>query len=74
MLYKSYIPTRYPKYVNFDAIEIGHIKDILYDSEGNMGMPVSFIHKFNSGQFELVGSSLVNLSGFNARVAFVKET
>lgn len=58
VLYQSYNPAKYPKYVNYDAIEIGRIKDIPFDYEGNMGVPVSFIHKFNPGQFELVGSSL----------------
>lgn len=58
ILYKSFDPDNYPKYVNFNAIEVSQTKDIPFDYDGYMGVPVSFIHKFNPEQFELIGSSL----------------
>lgn len=57
-LYRTYSDDKYPRYVNFDAIEVGHNKDIPMDYDGLMGVPVSFIQKFNPDQFELIGSSL----------------
>jgi len=56
-LQKMYSPHAYPKYVNFDAIEVGKSKDIPLDYTGLMGVPISFLDKFNPDQFEIIGSS-----------------
>ena len=53
-----YSPEEYPKYVNYDAIEVGKSTDIPYDYDGLMGVPITFMDKFNPEQFELVGQSL----------------
>ena len=58
VLYQNYSDEKYPHYINFDAIEVKHYKDIPLDYDGMMGVPVSFIQKFNPDQFELIGSSL----------------
>jgi hypothetical protein len=44
----------YPKYDNFDAINIDRTQDIPMDYLGFMGVPITFLHKFNPQQFELV--------------------
>lgn len=55
VLYKSYVSADYPKYENFDAIEISKTADIPCDYDGNMGVPDSFLDKFNPEQFEIIG-------------------
>lgn len=50
-------PAAYPKYENFDAIEVGRVADIQVDYEGNMGVPITFLGKHNPDQFEIVGES-----------------
>ena len=48
----------YDKYVNYDAIEIPFTKSIPSDYDGAMGVPISFLDKYNPDQFEIVGVSL----------------
>ena len=48
----------YPKYVNYDAIEVSKTKQIPSDYDGAMGVPVSFLDKYNPDQFEILGTSL----------------
>lgn len=57
ILTKPYSPEEFPKYVNFDAIEVGKTSEIPFDYSGLMGVPISFIDKYNPDQFEIVGSS-----------------
>lgn len=54
-LYKKYSPEEYPRYDNLDAIEVGKVAEIPEDYEGLMGVPDSFLDKYNPDQFELVG-------------------
>ncbi|HCM80287.1 MAG TPA: modification methylase [Corynebacterium stationis] len=56
-LVRSYSAANYPKYANFDAIEVGKTKDIPRDYSGLMGVPISFMDKFSPKQFEIYGSS-----------------
>lgn len=44
----------YPRYDNYDAININKTKDIPMDYVGFMGVPITFLHKFNPEQFEIV--------------------
>lgn len=46
--------SKYPKFDNYDAINVDKTKDIPMDYEGIMGVPITFLHKFNPEQFELV--------------------
>ena len=55
ILWKKYDPAEYPKYDNYDAIEVGSISDIPCDYAGVMGVPISFLDKFNPNQFEILG-------------------
>jgi len=57
ILYKKYTPEEYPKYDNYDAIEISKVAEIPMDYDGVMGVPVTFLDKFNPDQFEILGSA-----------------
>ena len=50
-----YSPEEYPTYENYDAIEVGKVSDIPYDYVGVMGVPTTFIDKYNPEQFEIIG-------------------
>lgn len=54
---KRYDPQLYPKYVNYDAIEVSSVACIPCDYAGEMGVPITFLDKYNPEQFELVGIS-----------------
>lgn len=60
ILYKKYTPEEYPKYENFDAINVDKTKDIPMDYEGNIGVPITFIDKYNPDQFEVIGLGISN--------------
>lgn len=45
----------FPKYDNYDAIEVSKSQNIPYDYEGVMGVPITFLTKYNPDQFELIG-------------------
>lgn len=55
ILYKNYTPEEYPKYVNYDAIEVSKTSDIPMDYKGLMGVPITFLDKYNPEQFEIIG-------------------
>ena len=57
ILYETYSPEKYPKYVNFDAIEVSKTAAIPTDYDGAMGVPITFLDKYNPDQFEILGSS-----------------
>ena len=52
-LYKRY-SNEYPKYDNYDAIEVSKVSDIPMDYNGIMGVPISFIDKYCPKQFEIL--------------------
>lgn len=56
ILYRTYDPEVYPTYVNYDAIDVAGVNDIPVDYDGLMGVPISFLDKFNPNQFEIVGN------------------
>ena len=45
----------YPTYDNYNGINVNKTKDIPLDYEGVIGVPISFLHKFNPSQFEIIG-------------------
>lgn len=53
-LYKHYTPEEYPKYDNYDAINVDHVVDIPCDYYGVIGVPITFLDKYNPDQFEIV--------------------
>ena len=56
-LTKKYNPKDYPKYDNYDAINVRTINDIPFDYAGIMGVPITIINKYNSEQFEIIGEA-----------------
>ena len=61
ILFKKYDPKQYPKYDNFDAIEVTRNTDIPIDYDGLMGVPDTFLDKHNPDQFQLIGIPFGNL-------------
>lgn len=53
-LYKKYSPKEYPKYDNYDAINVDKTKDIPMDYKGAIGVPITFLDKYNPEQFEII--------------------
>ena len=60
ILYKKFIPEDYPKYENFDAINVSKTKDIPFDYPGIMGVPITFMDKYNPEQFQIIGLGIAN--------------
>ena len=58
VLYKKYNEEEYPKYDNYDAIEVSKVTDIPMDYEGIMGVPITFLDKYCPEQFEIVGQMM----------------
>ena len=54
-LYKHYTPEEYPHYDNYNAIEVSKVAEIPYDYDGAMGVPITFLDKYNPEQFEILG-------------------
>lgn len=50
-----YSPEEYPTYDNFDAIEVGSTSDIPYNYSGMMGVPITYLDKYNPEQMEIMG-------------------
>ena len=57
ILWKEYTPGEYPKYDNYDAIEVAKTSEIPKDYDGIMGVPITYLYKHNPDQFEIVGCS-----------------
>lgn len=53
-LTKNYTPENYPKYDNYDAIDIQRTKDIPCNYYGTMGVPITFLEKYDPEQFEIL--------------------
>ena len=54
VLYKHYTPEEYPKYDNYEAINVDKSSDIPCDYDGVMGVPITFLDKYNPDQFEII--------------------
>ncbi len=52
----KYTPEKYPKFDNFDAIDVGKTKDIPFDYDQIMGVPITFLDWYNPHQFEIIGN------------------
>lgn len=73
-LYKLYTPEEYPRYVNYNAIEVSKTAEIPCDYDGEMGVPITFLDKYNPDQFEIIGSSRFvgkPMSAFAAKGTYV---
>ena len=63
--YKSYNEEEFPKYDNYDAIEVSKVCEIPKDYNGVMGVPITFLDKYNPSQFEIVGATESEGKGFS---------
>lgn len=54
ILYEHYTPEKYPKYDNYDAINVDKVTEIPCDYDGAMGVPITFMDKYNPEQFEIL--------------------
>ena len=55
LLYKKYNPEEFPKYDNYDAINLDKVSDIPVDYDGVIGVPITFLDKYNPEQFKIIG-------------------
>lgn len=63
ILYKNYTPEVYPQYDNYNAINVDKVDEIPFDFYGIIGVPITFLGKYNPEQFEIVGNELdLNIS------------
>jgi len=65
ILVRAYSAEAYPRYDNYDAIEVGKTADIPCDYAGVMGVPVTFLDKYCPEQFEIVGATESEGKGFS---------
>lgn len=63
-----YSPEKYPKYDNYDAIEVSRVENIPCDYDGVMGVPITYLDKHNPNQFGILGYEH-NLDGNGANIA-----
>lgn len=74
VLYKAYTPREFPKYDNYDAIEVSRTNEIPMDYSGAMGVPITFLDKYNPDQFEILGQTdRDNSSGLRTKVYTQEE-
>ena len=66
LLYKTYNPEEYPTYDNYEAINVNVTKEIPMDYRGVMGVPITYIDKYNPDQFEILG--MASSAGYNAEI------
>ena len=55
ILYKRYTSEEYPHYDNYDAVDVSKVAEIPCDFDGAMGVPITFLDKYNPEQFEIMG-------------------
>ena len=69
ILYETYKGNeeKYSKYENFDGINVDVTKKIPFDYEGFMGVPITYLDKYDPKQFEIIGLGISN-SGIEAGV------
>lgn len=69
ILYKNYTPEEYPKYANYNVIEVSKIAEIPMNYDGVMGVPITFMDKYNPKQFEIIGMAEDNGKGLSGEAA-----
>lgn len=70
ILFKRYSPEEYPKYDNYDAINVDKVKEIPFDYSDAMGVPITFLNKYNPDQFLIISANDLRL---NDSVPFKKH-
>ena len=65
-LYKRYNELEFPSFVNYNAINVNNYKEIPYDFDGEIGVPVTFLDKYNPKQFEIIALGIVGSINFTS--------
>lgn len=65
---KNILEKGYQKFDNYDAINIGYVDSIPNDFKGVMGVPITFIHRYNPNQFEIVNPNIVKKGRTNDNI------
>lgn len=65
-LYKNYSPEEYPNYENYDAINVDITAEIPCDYYGKIGVPITFLDKYNPDQFEIIALGIVGSITFTS--------
>lgn len=73
ILWKNYTPEEYPKCDNYDSININKVAEIPYNYNKVMGVPITFLDKYNPEQFEICGMAAGNsrATGLNYNVSYI---
>ncbi|MDR0485120.1 MAG: adenine-specific methyltransferase EcoRI family protein [Elusimicrobiota bacterium] len=71
LLWRKYEAEKYPKYDNYDAIEVGKVADIPMDYDGIMGVPITFLDQYNPEQFEILGCAAS--AGYNKDIVGIEK-
>lgn len=66
ILFKTYNETDYPKYDNYDAINVDKTKEIPMDYPGEIGVPITYLDKYNPDQFEIIALGVVGSIDFTS--------
>ena len=69
ILYKKYYSEYYSMYDNYDAINVDKVKEIPMDYKGAMGVPITFLDKYNPEQFEILGIDRPLVEEINGKVS-----
>lgn len=73
-LYKSYTPAEYPHYDFYDAINVDKVADIPKDWSGAMGVPITFLDKYNPQQFEILDCNDIRINNMHEKkYALIKD-
>jgi len=70
-LYSYYDPEKYLHYDNYDAINVNKVADIPIDWQGVMGVPITFLNRYNPEQFKIIGliaGNIKGLAGIESRI------
>ncbi len=65
ILAQRYSPEKYPAYDNYEAVEVSKVVNIPHDYEGVMGVPITFLANYNPEQFEIIGATESEGTGFS---------
>ena len=66
-LFKRYTPDEYPTYTNYPAIEVSRVAEIPMDYDGEMGVPITFLDKYNPNQFKMIEQQMARKADFRLR-------
>ena len=75
VLYKKYAANDYPNYENYNAIDVSKVQEIPMDYKKEMGVPITFVDKYNPAQFEIIALGIVGSIDFtkNRKMEILKD-